>query len=63
MIGLAQFLFGKEKRSGRVDQRRRGGFARSETGMPGEEPLLEIRTVIRTEAAEGNGEFRMPEGE
>jgi hypothetical protein len=63
MIGLAQFLFGKEKRSRRVDQRRRGEFARSEAGMPGEEPLLEIRTVVKTEAAEGDGEFGIAESE
>jgi len=31
--------------------------------MPGEEPLLEIRTVIKTEAAEGDGEFGIAESE
>jgi hypothetical protein len=63
MIGLAQSLIGKERSSGRADQRRSGGFARSEAGMPGEEPLLEIRTVIKTEAAERDGEFGIAESE
>jgi hypothetical protein len=61
MIGHAQFPIEKKKRSGNADQRRKGGFAGAEAGIPGEEPLFEIRNAISFEAPEQEGEFRIAE--
>jgi hypothetical protein len=63
MIGLAQFLIGKEKSSGKADQRRRGEFNKKEAESPGEELRWEIRNAIMFEDSEMDGEFRIAKSE
>jgi len=61
MIGLAQFLFGKEKSSGKADQRRRGRVDTKEEESPGEELRSEMRNAIWSESTEKDGEFGIAE--
>jgi hypothetical protein len=63
MMGLAQFLIGREKSLWKEVQRRRGELDMKEAESPGERPRLEIRNAIWSEATEEDGEFRIAEGE
>ena len=63
MVGLAPFSSDGRNDSREANQRRRGGFKRSAPESPGEEPLLEIRNAIKTEASEIDGEFKVVESE
>src|ERR1700688_1044393 len=63
IVGLGRFLIGRQESAERTNQRRSGGFERSDAELPGEESRMGMRNEVDARTSGKDEEFCVAENQ